>query len=77
MNETPYTSTISLLLGPLLTQVEVISTTQDLKVKPSKDLSLPCGKINRHYITYTEMKDKLTYFNIFDTARKSITENKP
>ena len=65
------------LYGPLLTQVEVISTTQDLKVKPSKDLSLPCGKINRHYITYTEMKDKLTYFNIFDTAGKSITENKP
>ena len=23
------------------------------------------------------MKDKLTYFNIFDTAGKSITENKP
>ena len=77
MQETQYTSTISLLFGPLLTQVEVVSTTQDLKFKPSKNLSLPCGKINRHYITFTEMKDRSTYFYIFDTAGKSIMENKP
>lgn len=48
-----------LILGSLSTQEEVIFTVHNLIIKRNgKDLCLPCGKINKNYVTSTEIKNK-------------------